>query len=275
MTFDTIKLQAAIGSQVRMSRADLLSGDHAQGLRALLEERGVLVFRGMDLNDEEEMHLASTLGTLRQDLTGKPIMAVTFDRKANSEFADYFESTFLWHVDGVHADIPPLATILTPRVLAPAGTGQTEFANTYASYEDLPVEEKQLLDGLKVAHTQACVLSPNTPPKAQQLAWVEKLGIKIQPMVWHHRSGRKSIVLGASAERVMGMGRAESFALIERMQAWMTQPQYVYRHEWQMGDVLMWNNTGTMHRVLDFDRQCGRRLHRVTLMGEESLSNAA
>ena len=63
--------------------------------------------------------------------------------------------------------------------------------------------------------------------------------------------------------------------LLARLLAWTTQPQYVYHHEWRMNDVLMWNNTGTLHRVLPYDKDSGRRLHRVTLVGEEPFSKAA
>jgi alpha-ketoglutarate-dependent taurine dioxygenase len=274
MTFEAIDLAPRIGSLVKLDKAGLLSGEHRPALRALLEQRGVLVLRGIALSDEEEIGLATTLGTLRQDF-GRPIMRVTFDRKANPDHADYFHATFHWHMDGTHEDVPPLASILSPRILAPKGTGHTEFASTYASWEDLPEAEKQALEGLNVAHTQHFALARDVEPTEAQLARIERLGTKIHPLVWRHRSGRKSLVLGASALYVVGMDRAESDALLARLTAWMTQPQYVYHHVWEMDDILMWDNTGTLHRVLDFDKNCGRRLHRVTLVGEEAFPEAA
>jgi alpha-ketoglutarate-dependent taurine dioxygenase len=68
------------------------------------------------------------------------------------------------------------------------------------------------------------------------------------------------------------MHPAESHDLLQRLMAHATQPQYVYRHKWQMGDLLMWDNTGTMHRVLPFDESSGRQLHRFTLNGEEPIA---
>jgi alpha-ketoglutarate-dependent taurine dioxygenase len=274
MALETVDLTPRIATEVKLDKAALLSGRHVPELRALLEQRGVLVFRDIHLDDEEEMSLADTLGTLRQDF-GRPIMRVTFDKSMNKDHADYFHATFLWHVDGTSDDYPPLASILTPRVLAPEGTGQTEFANTYAAWDDLPEADKAMLENLQVAHTQSFALPLYTAPSKEQLARIERLGMKIQPLVWKHRTGRKSLVLGASVERVMGMDRAESCELIEKYQAWATRPDYVYQHQWRMGDVLMWDNTGTMHRVLPYDKECGRRLHRVTLVGEEPLSEAA
>jgi alpha-ketoglutarate-dependent taurine dioxygenase len=153
MTFEAVDLTPRIGSQVKLDKAALLGGEHAAGLRALVEQRGVLLFRGIDLSDEEEMALAATLGTVRQDF-GRPIMRVTFDREKNPDHADYFHGTFEWHMDGTHEDVPPLASILTPRVLSAQGTGHTEFANTYASYADLSDADKARFESLRVGHSQ-------------------------------------------------------------------------------------------------------------------------
>jgi alpha-ketoglutarate-dependent taurine dioxygenase len=271
MSLETTDLTPSIGTQVHIDKAGLLGGNRSAELRALLEQRGVLVFRDIDLGDEEEIALAATLGTVRQDF-GRPIMRVTFDAKANPDHHEYFDSTFHWHMDGTHDDYPPLASIATPRVLAPRGTGHTEFANSYASWEALPEAEQRRLEGLEVGHTQHFALPLEKPPSEAQLARIERLGTKVQPMVWRHRNTRKSLALGRSARFVVGLDPAESEALLGRLLAWMTQPQFVYHHEWRMGDVLIWDNTGTLHRALPYDRACGRRLHRVTLVGEESLA---
>ena len=90
-------------------------------------------------------------------------------------------------------------------------------------------------------------------------------------MVWTHQSGRKSLLLGATADYVIGLPVEESRALLARLRDWATQPQYVYQHQWQPGDLLIWDNTGTMHRVLPYDVTCGRRLHRFTVLRRELL----
>jgi alpha-ketoglutarate-dependent taurine dioxygenase len=267
-------LAPRIGSLVRLDKAELLGGAHAPALRALIEQRGVLLFRGIELSDEEETALAATLGRVRQDF-GRPIMRVTFDREKNPDHADYFHGTFQWHMDGTHEDVPPLASILTPRVLSAAGTGHTEFANTYASYQDLCEADKLRFETLRIGHSQRYIFPREMALSDEQEARVARLGTKVHRLVWQHRSGRKSLVLGGSADYVVAMEPGDSEALITRLRAWMTRPDYVYHHEWRMGDVLMWDNTGTLHRVLPFDINSGRRLHRVTLVGEESLSQAA
>lgn len=274
MSFEAIDLTPRIATQIKIDKATLLSGQHNDAFRAILEDRGVLLFRDMPLTDEEEMEFGATLGTIRQDF-GRPILRVTFDKDKNPDHADYFHATFHWHLDGTHEEVPPLASILTPRVLAPHGTGHTQFANAYAAYDDLSEDMKARIAHLSAAHTQLFALPADEPPTEKQLDRVTKLGTRIHPLVWDHKSGRKSLILGGSLRSIVGMDQAESDVLITRLLSWATQPQYVYHHEWRMNDVLIWNNTGTLHRVLPYDKQSGRRLHRVTLVGEEPFSKAA
>lgn len=274
--FEATDLSSRIGSEVRADRAALLSGALNQHVRALLDRRGVLVFPGVHFTDEELQAFALTMGEIQGGSTYEgAIFKVTFDTAHNPHGPTYLDGTFEWHIDRTDVDVPPLGSILTPRVLAPSG-GETEFANTYAAYEDLSEEDKRLLERLEVEHrVEAAIKRRVKNPTAEQLhAWTLKQP-KLHPMVWRHRSGRKSLVLGCSAVRVQGMDEAESDALIERLMEWSVQPQFVYRHQWRMGDLLMWDNTGTMHRAMPFDQESGRRLHRITLEGEEPIAAAA
>ena len=108
----------------------------------------------------------------------------------------------------------------------------------------------------------------------QMMLW-RSYPVRTHPLVWRHKSGRKSLVLSTSASHIVGMHPAESHALLQRLMSWATQPQYVYQHTWRMNDLLIWDNTGTMHRVLPYDMTCGRRLHRFTLNGEEPVAGVA
>jgi alpha-ketoglutarate-dependent taurine dioxygenase len=272
-------LTPRIGSEIAIDRETLLSGTASTEIRRLLEQRGVLIVRGLRLEDEQLLAAAQTLGDVRlgsavakEGVDG--IKPVTFDQSANPATAQYFRGTFFWHMDGTYDDVPPLAALLVPRVLAPEG-GETEFANTYAAYDDLGEADKRRFEGLTVEHTMAAAHRLYTPePTAEQLAHWAKFPARSHPLVWRHRSGRKSLLLSSSVARVEGMDEAEGQALLAELMAWTTQPQYVYRHEWRMGDLLIWDNTGTMHRAMPFDLECGRRLHRVTLEGEESFSSS-
>lgn len=274
MKLDCINLTPRIGTEIKTDKQTLLRGEHATEIRALLERRGVLLFRGIEFEDDEEIAFAATLGTLREEF-GHRIMAITPDKKVNPLFADYFEANIFWHFDGAWEDVPPLASILTPRILAPTG-GETEFADAYAAYEDLPESDKRMLDGLKAVHTMEAAVGPAIPnPTKEQISAWRNYPVRIHPLVWHHRTGRKSLALSSTISHVQNMDRAQSDAFLKQLMNVATKRDNVYQHKWQMHDVLIWNNTGTLHRVLPFDKSSGRRLQRVTVLGEEPLAAAA
>jgi alpha-ketoglutarate-dependent taurine dioxygenase len=271
---DCSNLTPRIGTEIKIDKRTLLSGERAQEIRGLLEQRGVLVFRGIEFNDEEEIAFAATLGTLREEF-GHRIMAITPDKQVNPIFADYFEANIFWHFDGAWEDVPPLASILTPRVLAPRG-GETEFADAYAAFEDLAESDKRMLEGLKAVHTMEAAIGRAIPnPTAEQVTAWRNYPARIHPLVWQHRSGRKSLALSSTISHVQNMDRARSDAFLKDLMSAATKRDNVYQHQWQLHDVLIWNNTGTLHRVLPFDKSSGRRLQRVTVLGEEPLAAAA
>lgn len=273
MTLKVTELSPRIGSQVDIGAEELLSGEHSDKIRTLLEERGVLVFHGVDFDDSQLKAFGETLGTLQS--AGRTyqdgIFKVTFDAEHNPFGKQYLDGTLAWHIDRTDLDVPPLGSMLTPRILPPEG-GDTEFANTYAAYEDLPEGEKRMLEGLQIVHMNEAQYRDLIPdPTEEQLKNWRHNPPKTHPLVWRHRSGRKSLVLGMTGDHVVGMDRAESDALLDKLMKWSEKPEYVYRHHWQMGDLVVWDNTGTMHRVRPFDQESGRRLHRVTLEGEEPI----
>ena len=87
--------------------------------------------------------------------------------------------------------------------------------------------------------------------------------------MWKHRSGQKSLILGNTARSVIGKDPQESALLLHGLREWATQAQFVYSHEWSLGDAVMWDNTGTMHRAMPYDADCGRLLHRTKTAGDE------
>jgi alpha-ketoglutarate-dependent taurine dioxygenase len=268
MGITTTNLTPRIGTQIHADKDTLLKGTAAQEIRRLLTERGVLVYKGVHLDDEEQVVFTKTLG----ELHGQGIFKVTLDKTQNPEFADYNYGNFSWHIDRTDTDVPPLSSILSPRKLTDVG-GNTQFANTYAAYDDLPDSDKKLLHGLKVIHKVGNSFRETIPnPTETQLKNWAKYPPKELPLVWKHRSGRKSLALSTSGREIVGMDKVEGEALLDRLMAWATQPQYVYEHAWDMGDMVMWDNTGTMHKVLMYDFNAGRRMHRTTLVGEEPVA---
>ena len=261
-----IDLTPRIGSELQIDTGTLLSGAVSAQIRALLEERGVVAFRELNLSDEQQIAFTDTMG---KTLEESKVTKITIDPTENPKSAEYIRGAFYWHIDGTMSELPTFASIMSSRRLSQTG-GQTEFSNTYAAFEDLPEAEKAVLEKLKVVHMFEVSQRYVTPePSYAQLCEWQKFPPKVLPLVWTHRSGRKSLVLGSTASHIEGMDLREGWALLTRLREWSTQPQFVYRHEWKVGDMVIWDNTGTMHRALPYALDSGRMMHRTQIAGDE------
>jgi alpha-ketoglutarate-dependent taurine dioxygenase len=266
-----------IGSEIHTDKQTLLSGAMAGEIRRLMEDRGVIVFPQINLTDEEQIEFTHTLGTFAHEdgektADGKDsVYPITMDSSVNPN-ANYLKGAFYWHIDGTMSDKPILASIMSARALAKEG-GETDFCNTYAAWEALPEAEKAWLETLKVEHAMwRSQLYWQPEPSYAELKALQDRGSNVLPLVWKHRTGRKSLVLGCTALQVVGMGITESEALLVRLRDWATQPQFCYRHTWSLGDMVVWDNTGTMHRATHYDYDSGRLMHRTKLEGEEAFA---
>lgn len=267
---EIVDLTPRIGSEIRTDLDTLLSGREASTIRDVLERRGVVFFRGLDIGDEEQVAIAKTLGTLVANEGQGGINKISLDEKVNQR-AKYLQGSMFWHFDGSLQPLPNLATLLRAVRLSETG-GQTEFCNTYAAYDDLSDADKDAIAELRVVHSAERSQYYVTPEMSyDEVAFWQKSPTKACPIVWTHQSGRKSLLLGATSDYVIGLPVEESRALLARLRDWATQPQYVYQHQWQPGDLLIWDNTGTMHRVLPYSVDSGRLMHRTILAGEEPL----
>lgn len=269
MTLNSIDLTPRIGTEVQATAEQLISGEYASDLRALLQERGVLVFRNLFFEKDQQLAFAHTLGKVQPQGEGG-IFKISIDPK-ESIGAEYLKGSFYWHIDGASDDVPNFAALLNAKVLSEQG-GDTYFANTYAAYDDLPDSDKASFEKIRVIHSfEISQRYVNPEPTSAELEMWQMREPKIHPLVWTHASGRKSLVLGSTAQHVEGMDLPAGRALLNRLREWATQPQFVYRHKWALGDLLMWDNTGTMHRVDPYPLEAGRLMHRTTIEGEEAL----
>ncbi|PEQ13231.1 taurine catabolism dioxygenase [Novosphingobium sp. PC22D] len=267
---ETIKPK--IGSRVLNAKEELLSGEIAGELRDLLEARGVLVFPKIDFTDDEQVAFTKTLGTFAPERPGDPevISKITLDVKENPSSAEYLKGSLYWHIDGTRNGVPILASLLSCKIPSPKGTGNTGFANTYSAYDDLPDEKKAEIEDLRVVHGPWASLFYYEPePSLAKLEGYAQVGEQELPLVWKHKSGRKSLVIGCTAAEVVGKSALESAKIIHGLRDWATGPDFTYSHEWEAGDLVIWDNTGTMHRAEPYDPTCGRMMHRTKLEGEE------
>jgi len=274
-TIEATPLSATVGAEVLGADVDALLHDEdvPAWVLAQLEEHGVLVFRGLHIDDAAQVAFSKRLGRVEVFGTGEhpEIFLVTLD-PAKNQAAAYLRGTFDWHIDGLTVDVPIMATILSARGVADAG-GETEFASTYAAYAALDEDEQARLDAVRVVHTiEATQRRVNPDPTAEELALWRSRPPKEHPLVWRHRSGRRSVVLGATTDHVVGMGAQESRVFLDDLLARATAPERVYRHEWQVGDLVIWDNRGVLHRALPYDPMSPRDMHRTTLFGDEEVA---
>jgi alpha-ketoglutarate-dependent taurine dioxygenase len=260
-----------------LSSRDLVDRNAAADCLEVLRQYGVVVYRDAHIDDDDLLAFSRMLGEVSVVPTGEhehpEIQTITLDpTKTNALLASYRQGNFLWHIDGATEAVPQKGTLLAAHEVDPAG-GDTEFASTYAAYEALPDTEKAEIAGLRVTHSFASAQQRANPDASdeERASW-ERVPPREHPLVWTHRDGRHSLLLGATAAEVVGWPSDKSEALLERLLEWSTQPQFVLRHHWHVGDLVMWDNTGMLHRALPFEPTSLRLLHRTTLVGVEPVA---
>jgi len=263
-------IKPLIGSRVLNGKDALLAGDLAADLRNLLAERGVLVFPQLHFTDAEQIAFTKTLGVFAPEVSdGEGITKITLDAKENPAGAEFLKGSLYWHIDGTRNESPILASLLSCKVTAPWG-GNTGFCNTYAAYEALSEPDQLRYEEMRVTHAPwASLLYYDPEPSLQKLQAMLAIGEKELPLVWKHRSGRKSLILGCTALQVVGVSIAQSAQILVGLREWATAERFSYSHEWHVGDLVIWDNTGTMHRAEAYDPACSRMMHRTKLKGEE------
>jgi alpha-ketoglutarate-dependent taurine dioxygenase len=273
-TLTTERLSDTVGARVDGVDPQRLVDDDALPELVLdaLEEHGVLVFPQLHLDDATQVAFSKRLGQVEVFGNGEhpEIFRVTLDPKKNRA-AQYLKGTFDWHIDGCTDDIPIMATMLSAHAVAESG-GETEFASTYGAYDALTDDEKQRCERVRVVHTiEASQLLHNPNPTDEERQRWRMRPPKVHPLVWRHRSGRKSLVLGATTAEVVDMSPDDGRKLLDDLLARATTSDRVYRHEWSEGDVVIWDNRGVLHRALPYDPTSARDMHRTTFAGDEPI----
>lgn len=281
MRFEPIKREFAC----RVHDAGLATGLDAgarAALQAAIDRYAVLVISGQSLDDAALVEFAQGFGDLETPLDFDQYAGVdprltrlanvdAEDRvmPADSRHALYMKGNLLWHTDSSFKPVPAKYSLLHAREIPQAG-GETEFADCRAAYEawtaqnasEEPIED--LVCEHSIVWSRSLIIGDffteaekaKLPPVRQRL--VRR----------HAASGRKSLYAGAHAARIEGWTQARSRALIDRINAFCTQPAFVYTHRWQVGDVLMWDNRVVLHRGRPYDPAERRVMHRATVRGD-------
>ena len=255
-----------------------------------MDKYAVLVFHDQQIDDAQQLAFSRNFGTLelanadiRRDEERRlaPEIADVSNLGKNNDIMSredrrrlFSLGNMLWHSDSSFKPTPAKYSLLHARVL-PSKDGNTEFADMRAAYDALDDDEKAEIADLVCEHSQQYsrgILGfdftdeerRKNPPVPQRL--VRR----------HPGSGRRSIFLSAHAGAIRGMPMPEARALLRDLTEHATQRQFVYAHEWQIGDLVMWDNRAMMHRARRYDPAEVRELHRTTVADDRpTLEQAA
>ena len=247
-----------------------------RAFQALARETAVVVVRGQKLTAEQLLAAASLLGKVSPQRTGPhpdyPGISILSNKKVNGSYIGAHDAGRNWHTDGTTYATLGLATMLYGIECPPEG-GDTVIADAAAAFEALPPERQRHLETINVVHNRAhliqkysrAVLTPEDLAKMRDV---------IHPVVVKSAvDGRKSLfITNGSTKSVPGMTDEDGWALIRELMDHATQERFTYRHKWSDGDILVWNNVGTLHLATPYDESKYERLVYRTWMRPRELA---
>ena len=251
---------------------------------AAFNEHAILLFRDQPITDEQQVAFSALFGPVftatkyhwkndKPRLRGEmsDISNIGPDGRllsADDERRMHARANQLWHTDNTFKHVPARCSLLSAREI-PASGGDTEFADMRAAYDALPEERKREINDLIVEHNifysrEKMGYTGYTDGARAELPPVKQVFVRTHPA-----TGRKALYLASHASHVVGWPVEKGRALINELLEFATQPRFVHRHKWREGDLIVWDNRGTMHRATPYDEMTVRRvLHRTTVSDE-------
>lgn len=274
------RIGEALGAEV--SGVDVskpIAADTFAAIRKAWLDNLVLRFRGQKLTDPQMLEFSRLFGELDPpgpNPYGKPFLpqhpemnVISNVKEGGTPIGGLGDGEAIWHSDMTYTDAPPSAALLYALEL-PAEGGDTYWANMYQAYEALPAETKKRIEGLKAIHDATYnsagdkrkgyddVTDPRRAPGARH-------GL----VRTHPETGRKCLFLGRRRNSyIVGLELDESEALLDALWAHATQPRFVFRQQWKIGDLMIWDNRCTLHRRDSFDPNARRVMHRTQVKGD-------
>ena len=252
-----------------------------EALHAALQAHGVLCFRDQTLTEAQQIEFSKRWGPLEDfPEENKTLAAATVYNVANvSAEGEHLPETdhrvifqkvnALWHTDSSYRYIPAYASLLYGIEVMPDGAegGRTGFSNMVAAYEVMPPEMKARIEPLHMVHSYEH--GRRQFPQLPTLSNFEKNAVPpvSQPLVRvHPESGyRRSLFMTANAgNEISGMSLEEGQALHHQLIEYISRPEFCYFHQWQKGDLVVWDNRTTLHKAEAYDMARYRRVFRRT-----------
>lgn len=257
----------------RVSGIDLRRPLGAESLREIVDlmDRYAVCAFGHDQppTNEEQIAFSALLGPM--DRGRSPKIAGTGIRIPHNEIVDqsnldqdgviygegdrrllFKRANRLWHTDMSYRQVRATYSLLSAHIIPPEG-GNTEFVDMRAVYDALPADTKSRLDGLVAEHCYWHSRKLGGGPDPTEAERVSRPPSRHDLVHICAGSGRKSLYIASHISDIVGWRDEESRALLRELMDFATQPQFIYSHEWRVGDVVIWDNLATIHRATPFD----------------------
>jgi taurine dioxygenase len=272
---------AACGAEIDLDLEREIDDGAFRAIESAFHDNIVVVFRGQQLSNERHIEFSSRFGELEIHIVKKyllpgfaEILLVSNIRNGQGEHIGLADAGFTWHTDTSYRRRPSRCSLLYAKEVPHRDgrpLGDTVFANTIAAYDALPETIKKQIAGLKAIHRYSSrrrvADSPRPKLTPQQLAETPDIA---HPIVrTHPHTGRKSLyVTAGECIGIQGLPQDEAVDLIAELDAHCVRPEFLYRHKWQAGDLLMWDNATSMHlAICDYALPQRRLMHRTTVIG--------
>jgi taurine dioxygenase len=275
------KCDAALGAEIVFDLSQPVDDASFAEIEPLFHDHIVVFFRDQRLSQEQHVAFSRRFGELEIHIVKKyllpdypEILLISNIRNENGEHIGLADAGFTWHTDTSYRQRPSRCSLLYAKEVPQRDgkpLGDTVFANTVAAYEALPEAMKRRLAGLKAIHRYSSRRRVDNSPRpklsAAQLAETPDIA---HPIVrTHPYTGRKALyVTAGECVGIEGMPEDEALGLIDELDAHCVRPEFCYRHRWQVGDLVMWDNASAMHlAICDYALPERRLMHRTTVIG--------
>jgi taurine dioxygenase len=275
------KSGAACGAEIEFDLAQETDEPTFREIERAFHDNIVVVFRGQQLSNERHVEFSARFGELETHIVKKylllgfpEILLISNIRNESGDHIGLADAGFTWHTDTSYRRRPSRCSLLYAKEVPHRDglpLGDTVFANTIAAYEALPEAKRKRISGLKAIHRYSArrrvADSPRPKLTAEQIAETPDIA---HPIVrTHPYTGRKSLyVTAGECIGIEGMPEDEAVDLIAELDAHCVKPEFLYRHKWQVGDLLMWDNATSMHlAICDYALPERRLMHRTTVIG--------
>jgi len=282
MPIPVTRCDAALGAEIGVDLSLPLDDTIFRQVEAAFHDNIVVFFRGQNLSDERHIEFSRRFGELEVHIVKKyllpgypEILLVSNVKNEAGEHIGLADAGFTWHSDVSYRRYPSRCSLLYAKEVPHAadGTvlGDTIFANCIAAYDALPATTKRRLDGLKAIHRYASRrrVADSPRPKLTQAQLDETPDIAHPIVRTHPFTGRKALyVTAGECVGIEGMAEGAALDLIAELDAHCVRPEFLYRHRWRVGDLVMWDNAAAMHlAICDYALPQRRLMHRTTVIG--------